>query len=139
MKTLLVVACFFVIACHKPKPAEPPPTPSVQQKRAEQPAAVPESTQRHWTFLNRIRQEDAFSDSLQRTLLNEQKQVGIVLYSSVKPETVPDLMRQVLAQIAQKFPGEDATFVVYASGTPPRKIGVAHLDGKTEETSYTPM
>ncbi len=139
MKKLLLVACFFVIGCHKPEPAEPPPTPSVQQKRAERAVAVPESTQRHWTFLNQIRQEDAFSGSISRTLLDEQNQLGVVLYSSVKPEAVPDLMRAVLRGLAQKFPGEDATVIVYMTATPPRKIGSAHLDGKTEEPTYTAM
>ena len=139
MRKLLLVACFFVVACHKPKPTEPPPTPSVQEKRAERAAAVAEPIQRQWTFLNQIRQEDAFSSSIHRTLLNDENQLGVVLYSSVKPETAPELMRQLMTKMAREFPGEEAAVTVYTSGTPPRKLGVAHLDGKTEEPTYTPL
>ena len=58
-----------------------------RQSRARQRAAeLPESMQRHWTFLNRIRQDDAFSGFIHRTMLNEENQLGVVLFSSVKPE-----------------------------------------------------
>ncbi|MBA3650826.1 MAG: hypothetical protein H0W66_04915 [Chthoniobacterales bacterium] len=139
MRKLLVLACLFVIACHKPEPSAPPPTPSAQERRAERAAAVPEAIQRHWTFLNQIRQDDAVSGSISRTLVNDQNQLGVVLYSSVTPDKVPDLMREVLRQMGAKFPGEDTTLGVYMTASPPRKIGVAHLEGKTAETSYTPL
>ena len=139
MRTLLLVAFFFVAACQKPEPAAEAPTPSVQQQRAKRAAEVPASTQRHWTFLNRIRQEDAYSGALHRTMLNEQNQLGLVLYSTVALETVPDLMRQVMTEMAKEFPNEEVTVAVYQVAVPPKRIGTAHLDGKTEEASYTPL
>ena len=47
-------------------------------------------------------------------------------------------MRQVMTEMAQKFPREDVTLSVYAPPSPPRKIGIAHLDGQTGEVTYTP-
>ncbi len=138
MRKLLVVALFFVTGCHKPEPAAESPTPSVQQQRAERAAEVPESTQRHWNFLNRLRQEDAYSGAIHRTMLNEQNQLGVVLYSNVALETVPDLIRKVMTEMAQEFPQEDVDLVVYKVAVPPQKIGTAHVDGKTGEATYTP-
>jgi hypothetical protein len=138
MRTLLVVALFSLAACNPSKPAVESPTPSVQQQRAETAAEVPESTQRHWTFLNRLRQEDAFSNAIHRTQLIERNQLGVVLYSSVALGTVPDLMHKVMTEFAQEFPHEELTLTVYQVATPLRKIGVAHVDGQTGEGTYTP-
>jgi len=134
---VLAVSLALLAACHRSKPAAESPTPSVQQQRAESAAAVPESTQRYWTFLNRLRQKDAYSDVIHRTQLNEQNQLGVVLYSSVALETVPDLMCKVMTEMAHEFPNEELTLTVYQVATPPRKIGVAHVDGQTSEATYT--
>lgn len=136
---LLVVALLIVAACHRPEPVAEAPTPSAQQKRAERASKVPTATQRHWTFLNRIRQHDAFNSAIQRTLVNDQNELGVVLYSSVASDKVSDLMRKVMAEMAQEFPREDVTLAVYKAGTPPQKIGAAHLDGKTEEATYATL
>jgi hypothetical protein len=136
---LIAVSLAFLAACDRSKPAAESPTPSVQQQRAESAAAVPESTQRHWTFLNRLRQEDEYSGVIHRTQLNKQNELGVVLYSSVALETVPDLMRKVMTAMAHKFPQEDLTLTVYQVATPPKQIGMAHLDGKTGEATYTPL
>lgn len=140
MRKLFLVALLALAGCDRTKPEAQPPTPVVtaQQTMARRAAEVPDPIKRHWTFLNQIRQDDAFSGSIHRTLLNEQGQLGVVLYSSVKPEEVPAMMEQVLGQMAHKFPGEDATFIVYMTSNPPRKLGVAQLDGKTGKTTYTP-
>ncbi len=135
---MLVVTWLSLVACHKPKPALEMATPTDQQKQAASAARVPESTQRHWTFLNRIRQEDSLNTSIARTLVDDQNQLGFVFYSRVAPDKVPGLVRQVMEQMAQEFPKEDITLSVYGAGSPPRKIGTAHLDGQTEESIYTP-
>jgi hypothetical protein len=135
---LLGAALLSVVACHKPKPATEPATPSEQQKRAARVAEAPESARRHWTYLNRIRQADSLSSSIDRTLLNDQGEVGVILYSSVTPDKIPGLMRQVMTEMAQEFPKEDLTLNVYLPPSPPRKIGIAHLDGQTGEVTYTP-
>lgn len=138
MRTLLLAVLLTLAACHKPEPATEAPTPSVQQKRAERAAEVPESMQRHWTFLNRLRQEDDYSSVIHRTQVDEQNQLGVVLYSSVALESVPDLMRKVMTTMAQEFPHEDVTLAVYQTATPPKRIGTAHVDGQTGEATYTP-
>ena len=98
---------------------------------------MPESTRRHLMFLNQIRQDDALSSLIHRTLLTDEKQLGVVLYSTVKPEAVAGFMRWALTEMAHEFPGEDISVLVYMTATPPRKIGEARLDGKTGEISYT--
>jgi hypothetical protein len=136
---ILGAAALFLVACHKTKPAAANTGPTEQQKRAERAAEVPESTQRHWTHLNRMRQTDAFSAVISRTLLEEQGQLGVVLYSSVPPDKVSALMRQLMSEMAKEFPKEDLTLSVYAASSPPHKIGTAHVDGKTSEATYTPL
>ncbi len=114
------------------------PTPSEEQVRAERDAQAPDEMQKQWTYLNRIRQSDALNTSIDRTMLDDQNHLGIVLFSSVTPDKVPALMRQVMTEIAQEFPREDLTLDVYQSATPPRKMGNAHLDGQTGQVTYTP-
>lgn len=105
--------------------------------RAKRAAAASESTRQHWAYLDRIRQRDPFSSSIERTLLTEQNEAGLVLSSSVSADKVPAVMRQVMEEMAQKFPQQDVTLTVFASAKPPRKIGTAHLNGQTGETTYT--
>jgi hypothetical protein len=135
---LLVAGLVSLGACHRPQPATEGPTPSEQQSREEHAAQLPESTQRHWTYLNRIRQTDALNTSIGRTLVNDQNQLGIVLSSSVTQDKVPALMRTVMTEMAQEFPREDVTLTVYATSNPPYQIGTAHLNGQSGETTYTP-
>ena len=139
MRTLLLVALLFLPACHRSKEAAEPATPSVQQQRAERAAEAPASMQQHWTFLNRIRQDDAYNEAIHRTMLNDQNELSVVLYSRVAPEAVPDLMRKVMTGMGQEFPHEDVTVAVYQVATPPKRIGTAHVDGKTGEATYTPL
>jgi hypothetical protein len=94
--------------------------------------------QRHWTFLNRIRQDDEFNSIIFRTMLNEDNQIGVVVFSSVKPEQVSAVMNKVMTEMGREFPHEDVTVAVYQVATPPRKIGTANLDGQTEKATYTP-
>ena len=136
---ILGAALWSLVACHKPKPAAESTAPTEQQKRAERAAEAPESTQRHWTHLNRMRQTDAFNTVISRTLLEEQGQLGVVLYSSVLPDKVPMLMRQLMSEMAKEFPTEDLTLGVYGASSPPHKIGTAHVDGKTGESTYAPL
>jgi hypothetical protein len=138
MRTLLLIALFFLPACHREREAAKSATPSVQQQRAERSAEVPDSMQQHWTFLNRIRQDEAYSDMIARTMLSDQNEISVVLYPGVALEKVPDLMRKVMTEMGQEFPHEDLTVAVYEIATPPKRLGTAHVDGKTGEGSYTP-
>jgi len=42
-----------------------------------------------------------------------------------------------MTEMAHEFPYEELTLTVYQVATPPRKIGVAHVDGQTSEATYT--
>jgi hypothetical protein len=134
---LLPLALLFLPACHKPEPTAEAPTPSEQQKRAARTKEVSESTQRQWTYLNRIRQADTF-DAIDRTMVNEQNQLGVVLSPNLTPDKVPALMEKVMQEMARGFPGEDMTLSAYTPSRPPRKLGTVHLDGQSGKATYAP-
>jgi len=46
-------------------------------------------------------------------------------------------MNKVMTEMGHEFPHEDVTVTVYPVATPPKRIGTAHLDGQTEEATYT--
>lgn len=135
--TLLLAGSLGWFGCSRTKEATAPATPTEQQKHAERAAEVPETVQRHWTFLNRLRQNDPF-DVIERTMVDDQNQLGVVLDSNVTADKVPDLMKQVMKKMAEQFPNEDIMVGTYTPTTPLRKLGTAHLDGKTGEVSYRP-
>ena len=135
---ILGAALLSATACHKAKPPTEPATPSEQQKRAARIAEAPEVAREHWSYLNRIRQADSLNGSIVRTMLSDQGELGVVLFSSVARDKVPTIMRQVMQEMADGFPKEDVTLSVYVLPSPPRKIGTAQLDGQTGEVTYTP-
>lgn len=94
--------------------------------------------QRQMTFLNRIRESDPKNRVIERALLNENNELGLILDRSVEMGKVPALMRTMLIEMAREFPGANLTVVAYAPSTPPRRIGTARLDGRTREMTYTP-
>jgi len=89
-------------------------------------------------FLNRIREADPSGKTIERALLNEQNELGLILGRTVEMDKIPTLMRGMLTQMAQEFPGEDLTVVAYAPSSPPRKIGTARLDSRSRDMTYTP-
>ncbi|MDP9291241.1 MAG: hypothetical protein M3O82_02620 [Verrucomicrobiota bacterium] len=93
--------------------------------------------QRQIEFLNRIRQADPQGHTIDRALLNEQNELGLVLDRSVEMDKIPALMRTMLGQMAREFPGEDLTVIAYAPSNPPRKIGTARLNARTRDMTYT--
>ncbi len=102
-------------ACHKSTPALPPPTtPSEQQKRAELASEMPASLQKQWTFLNRLRQSDRYSD-IDRTLVNHQGELGVVLSSNIHSGEIEPLLQEVMKKMAKEFPGEDIVLNAYES------------------------
>lgn len=135
---LLAPSLTFLAACGKPEPMEEAPTPSVQQIRMERAAKVPAEVQKRWTYLNRLRQDDAFSDSIARTMVNDRNQLGVVLYARVTPEQIPSLLQDILADMAQEFPQQSMTLVAYKEGKPPLEMGTAQLEGATAAVTYLP-
>jgi hypothetical protein len=133
---LLSVGLLAMLSCERSKPVTETADRAARAKRA---AEAPESTRRHWAYLDRIRQADALSSSIERTFLNDQHELGVVLFSSVTPDKVAPLVSTVMKKMAQKFPKEDVTLSVYVPSTPPKQIGTAHLNGQTGQTTYTPQ
>ncbi|MEO5754698.1 MAG: hypothetical protein ABIR38_08325 [Chthoniobacterales bacterium] len=128
----------LLTACSRQATETPAPTPSAQQKSAQRAAVVAPSIQKHWTYLNRIRQTDELSPVIARTLLNERDQLGVVFYSRISDDKIPDQIRQIMTEMAKKFPKEAITVVAYGASTPPHPIGIAQIDGATGEISFTP-
>ena len=93
--------------------------------------------QRQADFLNRIRQADPQFKTIDRAVLNEQNELGLILDHTVQMDDIPALMRSMLAQMSKEFPGQDLNVVAYAPSNPPMKIGTAHLDARTRDMSYT--
>jgi len=106
------------------------PTPTVRR------AAGGET--RRMEFLNRIRAADPRYQTIERALMNERNEMGIILKRNVDLDDIPKLMRSLLTEMAKEFPGQDLTIVAYAPTEPPRQIGVGRLNARTREMTYTP-
>ncbi len=89
-------------------------------------------------FLNRIREADPQGRTIDRALLNEQNELGLVLDRSVEMDKIPALMRVMLGKMAAEFPGADATVIVYTPSNPPHKLGTGHLNARTRDMTYSP-
>ena len=93
--------------------------------------------QRQAEFLNRLRAADPQFKTIDKAVLNEQNELGLILDRSVDLDSIPVLMRTMLAQMAKEFPGQDLNVSAYAPSNPPLKIGTAHLDARSREMTYT--
>jgi len=90
------------------------------------------------TFLQRIREADPQYRTIQRALMNERNELGIILSRDVAMDDIPALMRSLLKQMAAEFPGENLTVVAYAPTDPPMAIGTGRLNAETRDMTYTP-
>ena len=90
------------------------------------------------SFLKRIREADPQYNTIERALMNERNELGIILSRNVEMNEIPTLMRSLLKQMAGEFPGENLTVVAYAPTEPPMVIGTGRLDASTREMTYTP-
>lgn len=118
-------------------PAPPSPAPSVQGAAGPGIAGLG-NRDRQAAFLNQIRGADPNSRTIERALLNEQNELGLILDRSVKLDQIPVLMRLMLTKMAAQFPGEDLTVVAYTPSNPPQKVGTARLKAKTRDMTYHP-
>jgi hypothetical protein len=96
------------------------------------------SRQAQADFLNRIRQADPSYQTIQKSVLNENNELGLILGRSVQLDSIPALMRSMLTRMGQEFPNQNLTIVAYAPSQPPARIGAAHLDARTRQMTYTP-
>lgn len=103
-----------------------------------QPDARQDFKQRQLAFLNRIRDADPQQRTIDRAMLNEQNELGLILDRNVEMNRIPDLMRTMLTQMAREFPEQDLTVIAYTPSNPPLKVGTARLDSRTKEMTYIP-
>jgi hypothetical protein len=110
------------------------------------PAPLPSNTsqqdrtgrQDQLSFLQRIREADPQYQTIERALMNDRNELGVILGRNVSMDDIPALMRSLLKQMAAQFPGENLTVVAYAPANPPIAIGTAQLNAGTREMTYTP-
>ncbi|MEP6956103.1 MAG: hypothetical protein ABI883_04705 [Chthoniobacterales bacterium] len=120
---------------------DPAPPRAAQDTNRAAGSPLPQSSdskQRQVAFLNRIREADPQGRTIDRALLNEQNELGLILDRSVEMNSIAPLMKTMLTQMAGEFPGEDLTVIAYAPSNPPTKIGTAHLDARSRDMTYTP-
>src|SRR4051794_7496459 len=82
------------------QPVSAPPVSQENQMSPNQSALAGDSQKRQADFLNRIRAADPEHRTIERAMLNEQNELGLILDRSVEMDRVPDLMRSILAQMA---------------------------------------
>jgi hypothetical protein len=111
-------------------------SPSVIEARGAGPAG--ELRQRQVAFLHRVRHADPRHETIEQAVFNAHTELGVILNRHVNMDDVRPLMRTLLTQMAQDFPGHDLTVIAYAPSEPPMQIGTARLDVRTREMTYTP-
>ena len=97
-----------------------------------------ELRQRQVAFLHQIRQADPRYQTIDKAVLNEQNELGVILNRHVDLDEVRPLMRTLLTQMAKAFPRQDLTIIAYAPTQPPMPIGTARLNARTRQMTYTP-
>jgi hypothetical protein len=132
-----LLACAILVGCDL-APTNTAGPPSTPQSSSVSAGSDRELRQRQADFLNRIRAADPQERTIDRALLNEQNELGLILDRSVEMDKIPDLMRSMLTQMSREFPSQDLTVLAYAPSDPPRKIGTARLNAQTRDMTYTP-
>jgi len=137
--TLVNMGCLcLLVSCDTRESISSGNAPPAEQNRVAQPAARQDFKQQQLAFLNRIRDADPQQRTIERAMLNEQNELGLILDANVGMDRIPDLMRMMLTEMAREFPNQDLTVLAYTPSNPPRKIGTAHLDARTRAMSYVP-
>ena len=107
----------------------------VQARSAE---AARDLRQRQIEFLHRIRQADPRYQTIEKAVLNEQNELGVILNRHVEMEAVRPFMKTHITQMAKAFPGQNLTVITYAPTQPPMPMGTARLNARTRQMTYTP-
>jgi len=129
-----ISGALFLTGC--PPQSEPVASPpQAQQTQAPQPNAA-DFRQRQIAFLNRIRDADPNNQVIERAMLNERNELGVILDRTVEMNRIPDLMKSLLTQMAREFPQQDLTVIAYTPSNPPLKVGTARLDIRTNQMTY---
>jgi hypothetical protein len=133
---LIVAAVATFVACDARPPALTE-TSRRENSQGLQPNNENAFRQRQMTFLNRLREADPQQRTIDRALLNERNELGLILDRSVDMDKIPELMKTMLAQMAREFPSQDLIVIAYAPSNPPRKIGTARLNAQTHDMTFT--
>ncbi|MGI8604427.1 MAG: hypothetical protein ACR2OZ_15740 [Verrucomicrobiales bacterium] len=134
ISALLIAVLGALAGCDAP----PPGISGEGHSHATEPVHAKDVKQRQMAFLNRIREADPQARTIDRALLNDGNELGLVLDRTVEMDKIPALMRTMLTKMASEFPGEDLTVLAYTPSNPPRKIGTARLNARTRDMTYTP-
>ena len=94
--------------------------------------------ERRAALLNRIRASDPDKATIERAMINDRNELGLILSRKTNLDDVPKLMKAMLAQMAQDFPGQDLTVVAYTPTNPPHTIGTGRLNARTRDMTYEP-
>ena len=113
------------------------PQPEHQVGRGSSQAPPGTRREHQAAFLQRIRNTDPQFRTIERAVFNERNELGVVLDRTVEMDSVPQLMRSLLTQMAREFPGEDLTILAYAPTDLPMRLGVARLEARTRQMTYT--
>lgn len=114
--------------------------------RSAPPGALPSTAprvagtleERRAEFLNRIRAADPDKATIERAMINDQNEVGLILSRKTNLDDVPKLLKSIILQMDQSFPGQTHLATAYAPTSPPRAIGTARSDARTRDISYQP-
>jgi hypothetical protein len=106
--------------------------------QAQDQHAASELRQRQVTFLHRLRHTDSRYQTIEKAVLNEDNELGVILNRQVEMDAVRPLMKTLLTQMAKAFPRQNLTVIAYAPSEPPLKIGTARLNARTRQMTYTP-
>jgi hypothetical protein len=139
IQTVWLISAFYICAC-SPQGTAPQgergraseSSPSIKQ------SSNPASESPKLKFLNRLREADPQHQTIERAVMNQNNELGLVLARNVSMNEIPKLIAGVLKQMAAQFPREDLTVMAYAPANPPIKIGSGHLDARTGKITYTP-
>ena len=97
-----------------------------------------ELRQRQIAFVHRIRQADPRYETIEKAILNEQNELGVILHRHVEMEAVRPLMKTLLTQMAKAFPRQHLTVIAYAPTQPPTPMGTARFNARTRQMTHTP-
>jgi hypothetical protein len=137
---LLAAAISFAPGCGRETRTQTAEYPTQEPARSpvEARRVAGSTEQRRAEFLNRIRSADPRQQTIERAMLNEQNELGLILNRQTDLDDVPKLLRSMLAELDKSFPNQDHTAVAYTPTNPPRTIGTARLNARTRDMTYTP-
>ena len=100
------------------------------------PSALPRQA-RGAMFLTRIRLADPDYQLILMACLKE-NELNLLLSRDVTPEDLPVLVKGLLDQLSQQFPGENLSVIAFRPVVPLKEAGVARLNAGTGQITYTP-